>query len=44
VIKYNEKLHKKELSKIKRVGMETSSEDITYSFRNKILKTETPQV
>jgi hypothetical protein len=41
---WNEKLHNKELSKIKRMGMETSSEDITSNSRKKILTTETPQV
>jgi len=34
----------KELSKIKRVWMETSSEDIKYNSRDKILTTKTPQV
>ena len=41
---WNEKLHNKELSKIKRMGMETSSEDITSNSRDKILTTKTPQV
>ena len=34
----------KELSEIKRMWMETSSEDITYNSRDKILTTKTPQV
>ena len=34
----------KELSKIKRVLMETWSEDITSNSRDKILTTKTPQV
>ena len=41
---WNDKLHNQELSKIKRVGMEISSEDITSNSRYKIFTTKTPQV
>ena len=40
----NLRIEYKELSKIKRVGMEISSEDITDNSRDKMLKTKTPQV